>query len=112
MTRFVRNPDGAVHSVPDDFEFPTIEGGAPAADWEHVTETEASAQLLGSEPDPAVEAVRLHDLADSPVAEVVSTDQVGAVPEVSPVEAASEVPVEPEAAPAVEAEPVVPEVSA
>lgn len=97
MTRFVRNPAGAVHSVPDDFEFPTGEPSptgerAPIPGWEDVTEAEASPQLLG-EPDPAVEAVRLHTLAEDPAEEVASTDQVGAIPEhpeVSPVAIAPE----------------------
>jgi hypothetical protein len=123
MTRFVRNPDGAVHSVPDDFEFPTGEPSpmgetAPVPGWENVTDAEASPQLLG-EPDPAVEAVRLHTLAENPVEETVSTDQVGAVPEnpeVSPVAAAPEVPaeapVEPEATPVEPAAESAPEVSA
>jgi hypothetical protein len=84
-----------VHSVPDDFEFPTGEPSAkgeraPIPGWEDVTEAEASPQLLGSEPDPVVEAARLHTLSENPVEGVVSTDQVGTVPEnpeVSPVEA-------------------------
>jgi hypothetical protein len=76
MTRFVRNPDGAVHSVPDDFAFPTTENGAPVAGWADVKVEDASPQLLG-EPDPQVEAVRLHTLAEEPVAEVVSSGHVG-----------------------------------
>lgn len=98
MTRFVRNPDGAVHSVPDAFEFPTGEPSAKGEratirGWEDVTEAEASPQLLGSEPDPEVEAVRLHTLAENPVGEVVSSGYVGDEPEV-PVTAAEAAPEE------------------
>jgi hypothetical protein len=120
MTRFVRNPAGAVHSVPDDEEFPTGEPNptgerAPIPGWEDVTEAEASPQLLG-EPDPAVDAVRLHTLAENPVDEVASTDPVGVVPEnpeVSPVaiapETSAEVPMTPEEIARVEANAAAPE---
>jgi len=82
MARFVRNPDGAVHSVPDEFEFPTDADGNVIGKWEDVEESEASAQLLGTEADPQVEAARLHALAEQPVAEVVSSGHVGDDPEV------------------------------
>lgn len=81
MARFVRNPDGAVHSVPDDFEFPADADGNVIGEWEDVEESEASAQLLGTEADPQVEAVRLHALAENPVQEVVSSGHVGDDPE-------------------------------
>lgn len=77
MTRFVRNPDGAVHSVPDDFEFPKDADGETIGNWQDVEESEASAQVLGTEPDPQVEAARLHTLAENPVDEVVSSGHVG-----------------------------------
>jgi hypothetical protein len=83
MARFVRNPDGAVHSVPDDFEFPADADGNVIGEWEDVEESEASPQLLGTEADPVVEAVRLHTLAESPVHEVVSSGHVGDDPEPS-----------------------------
>lgn len=79
MTRFIRNIDGAVHSVADDFELP--EG------WEEATEADASPELLGTEPDPAVAAVELHNLAELPVPD--SADQ----PAEKPAEA-EEVPVD------------------
>jgi len=75
MTRFVRNPDGAVHSVPDDFQFPQVDG-QPAPAWEDAGEADASPQLLG-QPDPQVEAVRLNNNAEQPVAEVVSSGEIG-----------------------------------
>jgi hypothetical protein len=59
MTRFVRNDGGTVHSVPDDFDLP--EG------WEDTTEADASPELLGAGTDPAVDAVELHDRAETPV---------------------------------------------
>jgi hypothetical protein len=70
MTRFVRNPDGAVHSVPDDFQFPPVEG------WSEVKAKDASPQLRG-EPDPQVEASQLHNGADAPVQIIASSGYVG-----------------------------------
>ncbi len=81
MTRFVRNPDGAVHSVPDEFVFPANDNG-PIPGWEDVKAKDASPQLRG-EPDPQVEAVRLHTLTENPVAEVVSSGEVGTPVEVT-----------------------------
>lgn len=69
MTRFVRNPDGAVHSVPDDFVFPDDK-------WEEAGEADASPQLLG-EPDPQVEAARLNTNAEQPVEETPSNGEIG-----------------------------------
>jgi hypothetical protein len=76
MTRFVRNPDGAVHSVPDDFVFPQVENGQSVPGWEDAGEADASPQLLG-EPDPQVEQARLNLNAEAPVVEVSSSGEVG-----------------------------------
>lgn len=54
MTKFVKNPSGTVHSVDDSFELPDDS-------WKEVTEAEASAALLGTEPDPEVESHRLRE---------------------------------------------------
>lgn len=81
MTRFVRNPDGAVHSVPDDFEFPKDADGNVIGDWQEASEADASPALLGQAPDPEVVANELHNLAENAVPEVVSSGHVGDDPE-------------------------------
>lgn len=61
MAKFVKNPSGTVHSVPDEFQLP---GTEPDFDgWSEVTEAEAPAALLG-QTDTEVAAVELHDLSD------------------------------------------------
>lgn len=102
MTRFVRNPDGAVHSVPDDFQYPTGENGAPVPGWSEATEADASPALLGHAPE-TVEAVPV------PVEQV---PEAAPAPEAAPeaaVEPAPEVIPTPEPVAEVEPEPVQPE---
>jgi hypothetical protein len=82
MTRFVRNPDGAVHSVPDDFQFPSGEGGTPVQGWSDVKSKDASPQLLG-EPDPQVVASQLHNGAEAAVPISASSVEVGSIAEVT-----------------------------
>lgn len=79
MAKIVRNPLGGVHSVPDDFELP--EG------WEELSEADAPAYLLGTEPDAQVTAVQSHD-GGGIIPEQPSIDHVGdgPVPEAAPVE--------------------------
>lgn len=77
MTKFVKNPAGAVHSVPDDFALPTDLEGKNVPGWSEVAEADASPQLLGKEADPAVSAVELHNLAEASVPDTPSTDAVG-----------------------------------
>lgn len=67
MTRYVKNPDGAIHSVPDDFQYPADAGGNVIGEWSEVDESEASPALIGSAPDPQVEAAQLHNRAALPV---------------------------------------------
>lgn len=59
MAKYVKNPAGAVHSVPDDFEAPAEWG----IDWSVVAEADAheADPRLAGEPDPAVVAAELHD---------------------------------------------------
>jgi hypothetical protein len=117
MTRFVRNPDGAVHSVPDDFEFPKDADGKVIGKWEEATEADASPALLGQTPDPQVVANELHNLAEQPVPEVVSSGYVGDDPEapmtadeIARVEATAASPEQtPEPAPAEPSAPATPE---
>lgn len=56
MTKYVRNPDGGVHSVPDEFELPD-------GTWEELTEDEArdAHPSLFGETDQQVAATELHD---------------------------------------------------
>lgn len=61
MTKYVKNPDGVVHSVDDSFEFPD-------ETWADATAKDASPQLLG-EPDPVVTAVELHSGDTTPAPE-------------------------------------------
>lgn len=56
MARYIKNPDGVVHSVPDDFEAPEA-WGKEGEDWFTITEDEARAAspaLFGA-PDPVIE---------------------------------------------------------
>lgn len=82
MTRFVRNPDGAVHSVPDDFEFPKNADGEPDGNWQEATEADASPQLLGHAADPEVAVHELHDLG--------TVDDPSLAPAAAPVEPVAE----------------------
>ena len=53
MARYIKNPDGVVHSVPDDFDFPEAWDGK----GQEITEDEAleaSPALFGA-PDPVIE---------------------------------------------------------
>jgi len=54
MTKYVKNPEGTVHSVADDFELPD-------KTWSDASKSDASEQLLGKAPDPAVAAVELKE---------------------------------------------------
>ncbi|MBO1739672.1 hypothetical protein [Leifsonia sp. TF02-11] len=82
MTRFVRNPDGAVHSVPDDFEFPKDADGEVIGDWQEASEADASPELLGHAKDPQVEAAELHDLASADDPSLQPLGEVPVEPEV------------------------------
>jgi len=55
MTRFVKNPEGTVHSVADDFELPDQNT------WSEASKRDATDQLLGKAFDPAVASVELKD---------------------------------------------------
>lgn len=83
--RFFRNPDGAVHSVPDDFVIPLGADDRPQHGWEEVDESEVPEPLRGSttgaQLDPEVVPHELHDLAADPVPETVSSGHVGDDPE-------------------------------
>jgi hypothetical protein len=62
MARYVKNPAGGVHSVPDDFEAPE-EWGKKDENWFELAVDEAKAaiaHLFGAE-DPAVQQARLTD---------------------------------------------------
>jgi hypothetical protein len=62
LAKYVRNPGGGIHSVPDDFTAPD-EWGQEGKDWEVVDEAaarDAAAPLFGA-PDPAVLRHRLSD---------------------------------------------------
>lgn len=63
MPKYVKNPGGGVHSVPDDFEAP-VEWGAEDERWSFVTEEEAreAAPTLFGADDPAVQQARLTDV--------------------------------------------------
>ena len=97
MTRYVRNLDGAVHSVADYFALPD--------GWEEVAEGDASPQLLGTEPDPQVAAVELGPPVDietgEPVTAPAETPTSDPTPPVeTPAEApAPDTPPAPDAAP-------------
>lgn len=71
MAKYVKNPGGGIHSVPDDFEAPAEWGD----DWSEITEEQARAEHapLFGEPDPAVAQAELHDGGtDIPVTEAVT----------------------------------------
>lgn len=64
MAKFVKNPSGTVHSVDDDFE--PLSGEEFAEEWSEgkwavVGESDASAPLLGTEPDPIVHEHELRE---------------------------------------------------
>ena len=61
--RYVRNPAGGIHSVPDDFEAP-VEWGKEGEDWHDKvkpSDVKKDAPWLLGEPHPDVEAAQLHD---------------------------------------------------
>lgn len=84
MAKFVRNPDGGIHSVPDDFELPD--------EWEEVSGKDVPAAVRGSKKgeqlDDTVNAVNLHDQGyiDDPngtnpgVVDVPSSGEIGVAP--------------------------------
>lgn len=67
MTRFVKNPYGAVHSVPDDFEYPIDFNANVIGEWSEAAESDASPALSGAAADPQVEAAQLHNRSALPV---------------------------------------------
>lgn len=85
MSNFIRNPEGAIHSVPDDWEIPLGADDNPQEGWSEVDQADVPAPLLGSttgeQLDPQVTAVHLHDLAAEAVADVPSSGHVGDDPE-------------------------------
>lgn len=80
MARIVQNPLGGIHSVPDDFEFPTTEDGKPVDGWKDLKDKDAPAALLGTEPDPQVAAVESHN-GGHDIPETPSVDTVGTIPQ-------------------------------
>ena len=70
MTKYVRNPDGAVHSVLDEFDLPDDR-------WEELTEEDArkdNPSLFGA-PDPQVAATELRGVAPEPSTDTPLYDQ-------------------------------------
>ena len=105
MSKFVRNPEGAIHSVPDDWQVPLGADDNPQEGWAVVDEAEAPATLIGSttgeQLDPQVVANDLHDLSavDDPnqiaapgIPDVASSGHVGDDPQVSEDVEAAQVP--------------------
>jgi hypothetical protein len=62
MAKYVKNPDGGIHSVPDDFEAPQ-EWGQKGENWLELLEDEARALVghLFGKPHPDVVAAEVHD---------------------------------------------------
>lgn len=62
MAKYVKNPDGGIHSVADDFEAPA-EWGEKGKNWFELLDEEAAELLphLFGHKDPAVEQARLTD---------------------------------------------------
>jgi hypothetical protein len=85
VAKYVKNPDGGIHSVPDDFEAPA-EWGKKDENWFEVLEDEAKALIghLFGEPDPAVEAAKDHDNGTdedgNPVAVPIEVDPTVEIP--------------------------------
>lgn len=63
MTKYVQNPDGGVHSVPDDFEFPP--DWNDKGKWVKEADAKSAAPTLFGEWDPAVAQAEIHEGPDS-----------------------------------------------
>lgn len=103
MAKYVKNPDGGIHSVADDFEAPA-EWGEKGKHWFEVLEEDAARLLphLFGHKDPAVEQARL---TDERAADPEDSGVPGHVaPEAPAEEAPAEAPAEAAEAPAEEAQ--------
>lgn len=94
MTKYVKNPDGGVHSVPDDFEVPVDWhlGNPEDAFLDEAAAREAAPTLFG-ERDPNVVRAEIHDGPDVVPSFNTEDGEPGSVEPVVPQEG-TEAPVE------------------
>ena len=72
--KYIENPSGGIHSVDDTFELPTDTNGNVIEGWSFVEVEKVPPHVIGTEKDPEVQKVELHDGGDNQIPEQPSVD--------------------------------------